>query len=277
MSFSKKYILSRKDYNTVIDFIKREYKVDLSQHAYSITKHRIETYFAQKSIVKLEILLNFLKKPIIWDGLFQYLQVPTTEMFRDSEMWGHFKFKVLSKFIKNNQLNIWLPNISSGEDLFSLLIILSETDLIEKTEIVITSENEKIGELIRNNTINEKKYVSSKHNYLAYLPGADFNKYFDSVSNKIELKKELLKNVVFKKYSFVQNLYFEKYFDIILFRNKMLYFGPMLQKQALDILNKSLKVKGYMIIGIQETLKNWSKKNSFSALEKDCCIYQKKK
>ena len=277
MNFSKKYILSRNDYNKVVEMIKNEHKFNLSQYAYSITKRRIQNFFALQNIENLDALLTALKKSTIWNELFNFLQIPTTEMFRDFEVWVTLKYKLFSKFLNKEQIKIWLPNVTSDDELLSLLILLSETGLIANTEVTITSEFEKADDLIRNYNIKEKKFLSSKHNYLAYQPKANFDKYFDIDLPNVSLKKDLFRNVVFKKFSFTQNFDLGENFDFILFRNKMLYYGPLLQKKALDIIYNSLKIKGYLAIGIKETLQNWSMQNKFSLIEKYTNIYQKKR
>lgn len=277
MTKIKKYILSRNEYREVVEFVKKKYNVNLSQYAFSITKRRIETFFAQYNVSNLQMIFNFLKKEKFWISLFEFLIIPTTEMFRDYEVWVKLKNKILSKLSKQEEIKIWIPDVSTDDELLTILIILKELDLIDKTKVIITSEYERAEELVKKQVISQKKFVASNQNYLTYLPNGEFEQFFIKSATKISLKNELFKNVIFKKYSFTYSEDFEKDFDLILFRNRMLNYSPLLQKTALDNVYNSLRIKGYLIIGLKETLKNWALKQKMNVIDKDINIYQKKK
>lgn len=277
MSKIKKYILSRNEYREVVEFVKKKYNVNLSQYAFSITKRRIETFFAQYNVSNLQMIFNFLKKEKFWISLFEFLIIPTTEMFRDYEVWVKLKNKILSKLSKQEEIKIWIPDVSTDDELLTILIILKELDLIDKTKVIITSEYERAEELVKKQVISQKKFDASNQNYLTYLPNGEFEQFFIKSATKISLKNELFKNVIFKKYSFTYSEDFEKDFDLILFRNRMLNYSPLLQKTALDNVYNSLRIKGYLIIGLKETLKNWALKQKINVIDKDINIYQKKK
>ena len=260
-----------------IDFIWSRYNINLSQHAFSITKRRIENFFAQYNVPDLQVLFNFLEKEKFWISLFEYLIIPTTEMFRDYEVWAKLKRKILPKLSGQDEIKIWIPEVSSDDELLTLLIVLKELNLIEKTKITISSEFEKIDEIVRKQKISEKKYIASEHNYLTYLPNGEFENYFTKSATNICFNNELFENVVYKKHSFSNKEQFEQNFDLILFRNRMLIYGPLMQKTALDIIYNSLRPKGYLLVGLKETLKNWTLKGKFSVSEKDIGICQKKR
>ncbi len=275
MITEKKYILNRNDYKTIIDFVREKYSVNLSLYAYTITKRRIEYFFSQYNIENINQLINFLDREKFWISLYEFLIVPTTEAFRDSDVWSKFSKKVLPKLSGLEKIKIWMPEVSSDDELFTLLVILYEAEILSKTSVLITSELDKTETNIKNQKFNQKKFTTSKQNYLAYNPHGCFENYFSN--GNFFIKKELFENVTFSRFCFTKNDIQNTNFDIIIFRNRMLYYSPLLQKTALDIIYEALIPKGFLLIGLRETLNNWALKNRFNLYEKDTNIFQKKK
>lgn len=277
MSIEKKYILSRNDYRELVEFVKSRYGLNMSQFAYSITKRRIENFFSQYNVTDLIMIIGFLEKEKFFSALWEYILVPTTEIFRDFEVWAKISKKVLPKIQFETNIKIWVPEVTTDDELYSLLIVLEENNLLETAKITITSEFERVDSIVRNQKISQKKFQASKQNYMMYSPEGDFEKHFNITQSNILVKKEYFNNVLFKKHSFSQGDYLNEKFDFILFRNRMLNFSPVLEKTSLDIIYDALIPKGFLAVGLKESIQNWGMKSKFSLLEKEINIYQKKK
>lgn len=277
MTQNIKYKLTRQDYRQIVDYIENKYKISFSQHAYSITKRRIEDFFAQYNVTNLSMLKSFLEKEKFFVSLWEYLQIPTTELFRDYEVWQKIQKKLFPKFSSQDTISIWLPEITTDDELYTILILLKENELLDKTNIYISSELQKQDSIVRNQKISQKKYQASKQNYEAFSKEGNFKQHFSIAINNTHLKKEYFDRVDFFKHSFSKEESAKRKFDLVLFRNRMLNFSPLLQKTSLDIIYDAMKPKGYLIIGLKETIQNWTLKNKFSTIDKDFNIFQKKK
>ncbi len=269
------YILTRNEYLNIINFIQREYNIDISKYSFSITKRRIEEFLRQFDIKNSDTIIELLKNKNIFERLWEYLHVPTTEMFRDASVWKIFQQKLLEKFENNDFIKIWLPEVTTDDELYTTLIALYNSRLQHKTRITVSSElkNEKLTEAV----ISEDEFQVALRNYQGTKSNNNFHNHFIKKDNQPVLKTEYFSNVVFRKHSFAKDERMNEVFDIVIFRNRMLYFNPQLQNSALTTIYNSLAVKGYLIIGLGETLNNWSLKNKFNQVHKDANIFQKRK
>lgn len=271
-----KYRLSFLDYKSLVEFVKVKYNFDLSLYAYSITKRRIEDFLSQYKVADYHSIISVLEKEKIRIPFLESILVPTTEMFRDYEFWQKLRDKLIPKLKLKSDLKIWVPEITSDDELMTLLIILKESGFENNYEILTTSPLEKEFEKI-DFGMDYKKYEISKANYDLYNPHGNFDIYYTNSGKQRLLRKDLLINVKYKKYSFTEGFMQDSYFDMVLFRNRLIYFNLKGQKKALDVIYKSLKSKGYIFLGLKEMFGDWVNKDRFSKYEKDCNIFIKKK
>lgn len=271
-----KYRLSFLDYKSLVEFVKVECNFDLSLYAYSITKRRIEDFLSQYKVTDYHSIFSILAKEKIKIPFLEAISVPTTEMFRDYEFWQKLRDKLIPKLKLKSDLKIWIPEITCDDELMTLLIILKETGFDNNYEILTTSPLEREFEKI-DFGMDNKKYEISKANYNLYNSLGNFDIYFTNIGKQYSLRKDLLINVKYKKYTFTEDFMQESYFDMVLFRNRLIYFNSKGQKEALDIIYKSLKSKGYIFLGSKEMFGDWVNKDRFAKFEKDCNIFIKKK
>jgi chemotaxis protein methyltransferase CheR len=208
--------------------------------------------------------------------LIDYIIVPTTELFRDPEVWTKLKNKYFNKINSENKYKIWIPDATSDDELFTLLIVINELS-ISNIEIIVTSAFEQNFDIIHSYNIPAKKFESSKQNYAVYNPEKKLEDFFNISPTNIFLKKELQHNITFKKFDFFIDNIFEMEFDIVLFRNRLLYYNLTSVNIIFDKIFNSLKNRGLFCIGIKESIKDWQQKSKFSFGEKDCNILIKKK
>lgn len=272
-----KYRLSFLDYKTLLDYILSEYGLNLSNFAHSITKRRIEDFLAQYRVSSYNSAISVLEKKKNWELLLDSINVPITELFRDSEFWIKLKNKIIPKLKIKDELKIWVPDISTGEELMSLLIVLNEASLENNFEIIASSPFETKNEFGTSLLIDEKKMNISTSNYIEYNTTKKLDSYFVNSNSSFFLKKDFLINVKFKKFVFEKDIMPASYFDIVLFRNRLIYYNQNGQKKALDSIYRSMKNKGYLFLGLKENFGDWKNKNRFSRFEKECNIFMKKK
>lgn len=271
-----KYRLTLADFNSLVKFIKEKYNFDFSVYSFCISKRRIEQFFAQYNVDSFLVIKNFLSKEKFWLSFLENYLVKTTELFRDAEVWQKLSTKYLSKLNKSTKLRIWLPDVVNDDELFSLLILLDEIQPVD-FEITITSPFDFIAEKIEKYKIIVKKFEASKQNYNNYNPEGNIEKYFNIGKISHTFKKEYYKNVKFKKLSLISDEFFTGFYDLVLFRNRLLYYNNSKQNEILDKIYTSLKTKGVLVLGIQEGFKNWQLKDKFSTNDKELKLFIKKK
>ncbi len=212
-------------------------------------------------IKKIKLDSNFLEK------IIKNITVNTTELFRDPKIWQSVKYRVLRKLKNKDTINIWHAGCSTGQEIYSMLIILHELGIANKANILATDINTDVIEIAKKGEYIYKfniEYIENFKQAIQVNPynyedkiDVSFTKYFeiDRVKNLMTAKPFLKNKVVFKKYDLVKqdNIFAEK-FDIIFCRNVLIYFNAKLQKRVVNMFADVLSKKGFLILGIHESI-----------------------
>jgi len=261
----------------VIRLINELYHYDFSDFALTSFKRRLENIISLYNLKLTDNLISRLREDKAFFDIFLHdIMVEPTEMFRDPSLWRLLRDEYLSQISKNNaHFKIWFPIAVSGEELFSLLILLKEMGLEENYEIIVSYFSKKSENIIKSGRIKSEKIEVSKENYTRFLGTSNFEEYYNIKDNAYYFKEELYKNVAFIQ----QDLTFENFpksFDLIFFRNQMLYYNQGLQDKILDFLIESLSYNGYLVAGIREKLILADSRKYLRVADAIENIYQKK-
>ena len=264
--------LGIRELRQVTNFIKEKHGVDYSEYALTSFKRRLDGFLtAEKS--SIEKLLNNLESKDFLDYFSGKIAISDTELFRDPTYWILLKNNYITNIInEHGKIRIWLPMCASGEELYSLTILLKESGWSEIAEIIVTSMSNKSLETIKQGVMEYEKLEISTKNYTRFQGTLQLTNYCKTVGNTVMFEKSLLTKVKF----FKDDLEFKQEFghvNLILFRNKMIYYTPTLQNKVVDLLYNRLAVKGFLALGILEELDSNSK---FAVLNKSESVYQRK-
>ena len=272
-SFEKSWTVE--EVNDIADIIQKVYKIDFSEYALPSLSRRL------KHTLKFFGLsdLKELKAKIINDASFQKdfvseITVSATEMFRDPELWISLKREILPQIMrKGNPINIWIAGCSTGEEVYTLLILLKEADLLEQVKILATDLDSVSLETAEKGYYFNHTYEKNKSNYKEFEGETTLNSYFERFDLGYQMDRELLKNVVFKKSNLIDSET-EGVFDIIFCRNVMIYFNQNLQSKILRKMIGRMKVDSYLILGAKESIMWLDKSNQFKQIKRLEKIYQ---
>lgn len=268
-----KYLLNYSELKEIIDFINNTYKIDLSIYAKSILKHRIELFINQYNIQGIDGIKKLLIKEKVIPNLMKIISVETTGMFRDVEMWNKLKEK-FDKSINNKLLKILIPEVTSDDELFTMIIFLEEQGIFNYS-ILATSSNSYNFNRIKKVTFTQKKIDLYFQNYYNFCNRQDGLKYFETGVSGLLFKKSYFQNVNFLEHSVLNEFETEEMFDLILFRNRMLYYDYSLKDTIIKNIIAKLKVNGLLIIGLKETI-NTPIQNNLVEIDKEMKIYKRK-
>ena len=203
------------------------------------------------------------------------LTVNVTEMFRDPGFWKILRDQIIPQLVTNNKpLKIWHAGCSSGEEVFSMAILLHEMHITSNVSILATDLDPKVLEKAKAGTFPIKHLDVNEKNYSKLHTGNPLSTWFRSVKGTAILDPRLLKNVTFQEHDLVTDDINDT-FDLLLCRNVMIYFNQSLQNDVLTKFHRSMAMHGYLSIGQKESL-TWcdvaNKFEIFSSAEK---IYRK--
>ncbi len=255
--------------------------LDLTEYAQAIMRRRLELFLNKWNIADVNSLIIKLKEsPALLNKFIEHISVDTTEMFRDPGFWRFFNKAVIPKLSKHENINILVPFITSDDELFTLLLILEENNLLGRSHITATSPFEINLLRTASGLYSKKKLELAIENYKRYKQNeeADITKYFQIINSEIQFSTKLINQVNFVKTDLITNyLDDQNQFNLILFRNRMIYFNLNLQNKILEILFYHLAKSGYLIIGYKENISNFVLYDKLNQIDKNEKIYIKKR
>ncbi|MCS6823702.1 MAG: protein-glutamate O-methyltransferase CheR [Cytophagaceae bacterium] len=269
--------ISINDTKRICEVVKDKYGYDFTNYAMSSFKRRINRVMEIKKISTIDNLLAMIKNnQIAKDEFLHEITVNVTELFRDPSFWRALKQVIPNLFLNQQKIRIWHAGCSSGEEAYSMLIVLEEMGLLDKVEIIASDIDKCILEKAKSGRIQIRKMDINEKNYIRYNNNGDIRKYFQYEKEYAVFDLELLKRVSFREINLVNAVPFTKC-DLILCRNVMIYFNQQLQKDVIRLFHESLFMYGYLAIGSKESI-IWSDvAGKFLVVNQEEKIYKKYK
>ncbi len=255
------------DFQLFVYALKSSSQYDFSEYSEKSLKRRLAKILSDNRLT-LAALINKLKNDSAFvEKIVKEVTVNTTELFRDPQVWHAIRYAILPKFKNNSVINIWHAGCSTGQEVYSLMIILNEMDMLDKAKIYATDINTDVlqqaqsGEYKYRFNIGyldnfDKVIKENPYNYEEYYD-VPYDKYFtiEKTADMIKMHDFLREKPIFKKHDLVQegNTLYVK-FDLILCRNVIIYFNYNLQSKVFDLFHKNLYDNGCLILGMHETI-----------------------
>jgi len=208
------------------------------------------------------------------DRIMKKITVHTTELFRDPQVWKKIKYDLLPSLNHQEKIRIWHPGCSTGQEIYSMMILLDELGLLEKSEIYGSDLHMDVLESARKGRYKYRFNQIYLENFDRVILNGEGNfsmenrkhwkKYFhiDETSDTIQMKEFLKEKPVYKKLDLVKdsNLFLVN-FDLIVCRNVIIYFNAELQNRVFELFHQNLKDHGSLLLGVHESIMgSYSKK-----------------
>lgn len=208
------------------------------------------------------------------DKIVSALSVTVTEMFRDPEFFIDLRTHVLPKLKSYPRLNIWIAGCATGEEVFSLAILLHEEGLLKRTTIYATDINAKNLEIAKSGIFSLEHVPTYTRNYQKMGGKNSFSDYYHARYSRAKLSQSLLKHIVFNEHNLVADSVFGE-MQLVLCRNVLIYFNQKLQNRAISLFYKSLVRSGFLCLGTKESLRSFDYQNRFETVSKQNKIFHK--
>ena len=206
--------------------------------------------------------------------LLQYLTIPVTEMFRDPEYWIALREHVLPFLKTYPSLKIWVAGCSTGEEVYSLAILLQEEGLLERTIIYATDINPESLEAARRGVFALDRMRTYTENYQKAGGKGAFSDYYTAAYNGALFNRALVENVTFADHSLATDSVFSET-HFVSCRNVLIYFNRKLQDRVLALFHESLCYRGFLGLGSKESIEFSSYATRFDVLSRRERIYRK--
>jgi chemotaxis protein methyltransferase CheR len=182
------------------------------------------------------------------------LSVSVTSVFRDPEFYLALREKVIPLMKAYPFVRIWHAGCATGEEVYSMAILLLEEGLYDRARIYATDMNELVLARARDGIVNVNELADYEANYKAAGGKAQLSDYYTSKYDAAMFRSSLRRNVVFAEHNLVTDSSFNE-FNLIFCRNVMIYFNPTLQARVHELLYQSLRRLGVLALGRKESLR----------------------
>ncbi len=228
---------------------------DFSSYSEASLKRRIQRIFDLYRIRTLRDLLKLLKNNS--DSLKHFVEevtVNVTEMFRDPGFYKTLRNEVIPRIGSKPFIRIWHAGCSTGEEVYSMAILLHEANLLNKSLLYATDINPGVLEKARSGIFHLSQMKAYSQNYVASGGTADFSSYYTAKYDQAKFSEALSKKMIFSTHNLVSDGSFNS-FDIIVCRNVLIYFNKELQDKVFQLFDDSLETLSFLAIGSKETIR----------------------
>lgn len=254
------------DYEIFVERIKKKTGIDLFLYKEAQMKRRLTSLYEKKGFASFVDFFNAMEKNNeLLDEFLDRMTINVSEFYRNGKRWEVLEKKILPRLLKSSsRLKVWSAACSTGEEPYSLAMVLSNHQPLSQVSINATDLDE--------NAIAKAKAAIYPERSLAEVPPAMKAKYFDQEGSFFKVKSEIKNTVKFKKQNLLKDTY-EKGFDLIVCRNVMIYFTEEAKDQIYQNFSNSLKSGGVLFVGSTEQIFNPAK---YGFEVEDTFFYRKK-
>lgn len=200
--------------------------------------------------------------------------INVTEMFRNPSFFKAFRQNVVPQLQQLDKIRIWHAGCATGEEVYSMAILLQEEGLLDRTIMYATDMNEKVLEKARQGAFPLNKMQAYTKNYILAGGTESFSQYYKTDDNSASFHPSLRENIMFAQHNLVTDHSFQE-FDIIICRNVLIYFTPELQHEVHHLFYDSLALNGFLGLGDKETLQFTPLAPKYRTVNATERIYQK--
>lgn len=248
---------------------------DFRYHAPGLIGHRLEMVYRQMEIQSVDDLcFNLEKYESYRERLLQIMYVPSTEILRDPSCWQEIQSVVLKKLRKAETIKIWLPLCTSGEELYSLRIILNEAEVGYKSKILAYTPTHTHKDYILDARYSSKKISPLEKNLEITENGIRLNRYFNYGEKGFSVNTKLFEDDVTLEVKRYMTSDFQADFHLVIFRNRLIELGKTGHTDALLKITNSLDKGGFLVTGVNEELGK-TIGNKYKLISKNEPIYKK--
>ena len=260
----------------VLDAIHQTCGYDFRQYAHASLQRRLANLQKRSGMTHLvEMVPRIMHDPNFLDQVLQTLSITVTEMFRDPAFFFELRRKVIPKLKELPSVRIWHAGCATGEEVYSLAIILLEEGLYDRARIYATDFNPHALHTAREGVFPQEKIKSGTKNYFAAGGRASLLEYCHAQYDLAKLRELLKSNIVFSHHNLATDGPFGE-FDLILCRNVLIYFDQELKQKVFSLFNDSLQPNGFLCLGMKETLDYTNESGLFDVVASKERIYCRK-
>jgi chemotaxis protein methyltransferase CheR len=259
----------------LLEGVYRQYGFDFREYAPASLKRRVwRRVDAEKAGTITGLLDRLLRDPDVMERLLLDLSINVTSMFRDPTFYAALRTQVVPVLRTYPFTRIWVAGCSTGEEVYSLAIVLDEEEVRDRTRIYATDINEAVLERARAGVFPIDKMKEYTENYIRAGGRRSFSEYYLAKYEGALFERSLTENVVWAPHNLVQDRSFNT-FNLIMCRNVMIYFDRTLQTRVHQLFYASLERFGFLALGHKESIRFTGLEDRYEEIDGQEKLYRK--
>ena len=255
--------------------IYRHYGFDFRDYSLPSLRRRIwKRIYAEGLSTVSGLIEKVLHDSASMERLLLDLSINTTAMFRDPTFYAAFRLKVVPMLRTYPFVRIWHAGCSTGEEVYSMAILLQEEGLYERCRIYATDINEAVLQKAKAGIFPIASMQENTSNYIAGGGKGTFSDYYTARYDYAIFRPSLRENVVFAQHNLVTDASFN-HFNVIFCRNVLIYFNNVLQERVQRLFLESMEMFGILGLGKKESIRFTGVSDSYDEIDADERLYKR--
>lgn len=260
-------VIREEELEILLTDVFRLYGYDFTQYSRASLKRRINRIcLIDKFTSFAELRYRLLHHPEYLQRFVEEITVNVTEMFRDPSFFKALREKVLPQLGTYPFIRIWLAGCSTGEEAYSIAILLKEANLYGRSLIYATDINPGVLEKASKGIFPISQMKQYSENYILSGGTEDFSSYYMANYDMAKFNADLSEKIIFSTHNLVSDSSFNE-FQLVVCRNVLIYFEKDLQNHVFTLFNESLDNLGFLALGAKETIRFSNLENKFKQLD----------
>ena len=259
----------------LLEGIQRIYGYDFRDYADASLTRRLSQWLAESEFDTFsQAQSQLLRDRVLFESLLRGITVNVTEMFRDPDFFRSLRTHIIPYLKTYPFVRIWHAGCATGEEAYSMAIVLHEEGMAGRYRLYATDINEAVLHQAKEGIMPIAKMQDQTRNYQKSGGRASFADYYTARYERALISDEIKKDIVFAPHNLATDSVFGE-MHLILCRNVMIYFQRGLKERCLDLFDQSLAPGGFLCLGLKETLDGTSISDKYEEMPSRVRIYRK--
>ncbi len=271
----EKALVKDAELDLLLNVLMDQYGYDFTNYARTSLKRRVNRLMIIDRFPSFaELLFRIKNEAAYLKRVVEEITVNVTEMFRDPSLYKMLREKVLPVLATHPLIRIWHAGCATGEEVYSMAIMLHEANLLHKSLLYATDINPAVIENIQHGIFPLSVMKQYSENYITSGGKADFSNYYSVAYDRVQFNQQLRSKMIAATHNLVSDRSFNE-FQIIFCRNVLIYFDKVLQDKVLKLFDESLERLGFLVLGSKENLRFSEVSNNYVQINKSEKVWRK--
>jgi len=260
----------------LLEALLKRYGHDFTQYARASIARRIRSFLERSGSTTVSGMIPLLlRDESLFERFLKGCSIPVTEMFRDPFVYRSLREQVAPVLKTYPFIRVWLAGCATGEEVYSLAILLREESLYDRSTVFATDFNDAVLATARDGVYSLKEATQYTRNYQQAGGTRPFAEYYHAEYDRMAMQTELRENVTFANHNLVTDGVFGE-MHLILCRNVLIYFDRDLQTRVLNLFSDSLVNSGFLCLGTKESVQFTAARDQLIPFDEKARIYRKR-